>query len=135
MIDIGKYVSITSGVGALGSGGSGGLVAPLAIYGTPGPAYIGYTYNFTPQVIGNTGFTIFSMSGELPPGLSFNPLNGAITGQPTEEGNFPGISVTVHAGAAQATLSNLEIDVTTPLYMPALMFNNALNSQYIGQVV
>lgn len=136
MVDIGKYVLITSGVGARGSGGSSGAIdAELSIYGTPGEAHVGSAYSFIPQIAGNNGFTIFTTGGDLPPGLSFNPLNGAITGTPTTEGEYDGISITVHDSESQASLSFLEINVTTPSYIAALMFNDALNSQYIGQVV
>lgn len=135
MVDISKYVLITSGIGARGSGGGGSdFVSSLSISGVPGPAGIGSPYNFTPIVEHNIGLTVFTLQGTLPPGLSFNYLDGSISGTPTVMGITTGLSITVYDMFAAATLSNLSIDVGES-YTPSLIFSDARNSQYYGQVV
>lgn len=60
-----------------------GLSPALAISGTP-PALApaGAGYSFTPSATGGTPPYEYSLTGALPPGLSFNPATGAITGTP-----------------------------------------------------
>lgn len=135
MVDISKYVLITSGIGARGSGGGSGFVSALSISGTPDPASVGTPYNFTPDVEHNIGLTVFTLQGTLPPGLTFNYLDGSISGTPTTVGVTSGLSITVYDMFAAATLPNLSIVVTNvPAYSPSLVFSDARNSQYIGQV-
>lgn len=57
--------------------------AALAITGAPpATATRGLAYSFTPEVSGGNPPCTFSLEGDLPPGLSFNPATGAISGIP-----------------------------------------------------
>ena len=56
----------------------------LTITGTPSPnATVGQSYSFTPSASGGQPPRVFSLTGTLPAGLSFNSSTGAITGTPT----------------------------------------------------
>lgn len=70
----------------LGLGARSVVPAPAAliISGAPSEtATAGVPYSFTPSASGGTSPRSFSLSGgDLPPGLSFNPATGAITGTP-----------------------------------------------------
>lgn len=136
MVDISKYVGITSGVGSNGSGGgTAGFTSELSISGVPGPASLNVAYDFTPVISGNIGLTLFELAGTLPPGLTFDFLDGSISGTPTQAGTFSGLSITVTDMWGAAVLPNLSIVVTNaPAYAPSLDFSDFRNSQYIGQV-
>lgn len=57
--------------------------------GTPPNATVGVAYSFN---VSNSGSVAsWTLSGTLPPGLSF--ADGVITGTPTSAGNFPGIGI------------------------------------------
>lgn len=136
MVDISKYVGITSGVGSNGSGGgTPGFTSELSISGVPAQATLNQPYDFTPTVTGNVGLTLFQLAGTLPPGLTFDYLDGSISGTPTQAGTTTGLSITVTDMWGGATLPNLSIVVSAaPAYSPSLDFSDARNSQYIGQV-
>lgn len=55
--------------------------AELAITGTPpASAIAGAFYSFTPGVSGGTPPYSFGLTGDLPPGLTFDPATGTISG-------------------------------------------------------
>lgn len=136
MVDISKYVGITSGVGSNGSGGgTPGFTSELSISGVPGPAVLNQPYEFIPTVTGNIGLTLFQLSGTLPPGLTFDYLDGSISGTPTQAGITSDLTITVMDMWSAAILPNLSIVVSAaPAYSPSLDFSDDRNSQYIGQV-
>lgn len=133
MIDISKYVDITSGVAASGgvSSTGEGSNTPLSITGTPGIALVNVPYRFTPSIYGGFGDRVFALTGSLPAGLSFNTATGKISGTPTSGGTSSGLAITVTDTTGSATLSGLTIAVIGPA---ALKFNLNVNSQYVGQV-
>lgn len=58
-----------------------GVPADLAISGTPATsATAGVAYSFTPTASGGVEPYEFSLTGALPPGLSFDPVTGTISG-------------------------------------------------------
>ena len=55
----------------------------LTISGSPpGTAYIGEAYTFAPVLEGGKDPLACSLEGDLPPGMDFDPVTGAITGVP-----------------------------------------------------
>ncbi len=83
---------------------------------TTGTVNTPYTSSIT--VSGGTGpYNFVVSSGSLPPGLSLNATNGAITGTPTTAGNFS-FAVTVTDSTpgvhATATTSNCGINISPP---------------------
>lgn len=72
----------------------------ISLSGTPDDAIVGEAYSFTPTVTGGAGVRLFAISPALPDGLSFNPLTGAITGEPEEAGEYTGtLTVTDDTGS------------------------------------
>lgn len=135
MIDISKYVDITSGVAASGgvSSTGAGSNTPLSITGTPGIALVNVPYRFTPSVYGGFGDRVFTLTGSLPAGLSFDTATGEISGRPTSGGTSSGLAITVTDTTSSATLVGLSITVMSAS-VAALKFNFPSNSQYVGQV-
>lgn len=110
------------GIGLQRRGGGAAPVA-LSISGTPvlsateGEAYAG----FTATAAGGTGPYVYSLVGTWPAGISINADTGAVSGTPTQDGSFAGLSVRV-TDAALATddldAFTLEVeDVPTDLSM------------------
>lgn len=59
-------------------------VPTLTISGAPpASARVGEPYDFTPVAEGGLPPLTFSLVGDLPDGLTFDPETGAITGTPT----------------------------------------------------
>jgi hypothetical protein len=77
------------------------IQAPLVFVGTPDPdAYVGVDYSATaPKASGGDNmpwlFTYASVGAALPPGLTVNPRNGLISGNPTAGGVYAGIQLQV----------------------------------------
>ncbi len=69
-----------------------------------------YTQTFTQT--GASGTPVFSLSGTLPSGLSFNPANATLSGTPTQTGLFDNIVVTVtdSNGCPGSRTFSLQID-------------------------
>jgi hypothetical protein len=87
------------------------------ILGTPAATVtLGTSYSFTPIA---TNATSFSITGSLPPGISFNTSTGAITGTPTTAGTYSGIQITVTNTTGSASLSTFSITVNPP--MPTIL--------------
>jgi endo-1,4-beta-xylanase len=73
------------------------VLLPLEISGTPiltaeeDVAYAG----FTVAAVNGIAPHVYSLVGTWPAGLSINPVTGAVSGTPTEDGIFPSLSVRV----------------------------------------
>jgi hypothetical protein len=122
-----------------GTGQASNAVTPaavLAISGTPSAsATNGSPYSFTPSASGGHTTYVFSLTGTLPTGLSFNTSTGAITGTPTVNGTSSGLNITVtDADGLTAALGVFSITVTTGGASLALKFNFASNSEYVPLV-
>jgi hypothetical protein len=96
----------------MGPGQAPAIVAPLTISGTPSAATQGTAYSWAPTVSGGSGTKSFTLSGSLPTGLSFSSSTGAISGTPTVNGTFTGLSITVSDSSGSAPLSGLSIVVS-----------------------
>ncbi len=111
------------------------IVVALAITGVPFAAQSGVAYSFIPAVTGGYGPRSFALTGPLPAGLTFSPATGAISGTPTVQGTFSGLSITATDQTGSAVLGPLVLLIMPPGYSPALNFGNALNSGYVPAVV
>lgn len=81
-------------------------VNALALSGTPGPAYKGASYSFTPTRVGGYSTYTYSIaSGTLPAGLSLNASTGAITGTPTTP--TAGAAVTIRVADSDGHTADL----------------------------
>lgn len=77
------YRNIIVGVGGATVSATSAAVGVFSISGSPATtAAVGVPYSFTPTLFGGNAPYAFSLTGDLPPGLSFNPATGAITGTP-----------------------------------------------------
>ena len=114
--DAGSYANIV--ISASNSTGTVSLpvfsitVAPLlpTISGTPTASVTaGNIYSFIPTA---SNATSFSMTGNLPPGLSFNTTNGALSGIPTRAGNFSDLVISANNANGSAATPSFSIMVT-----------------------
>lgn len=78
-------------------------------------ATIGSAYSFKPVAADADGDVLgFSISGTLPPGLSFSTATGAISGTPTTAGNYSAIVISVSDGnGGSASLAAFAIIVSS----------------------
>ncbi len=67
---------------------------------------VGASYSFPISVIGTQSLTWTLLAGSLPPGLSLNSTNGAITGIPTTPGTYPFSVIVQPAGTLAAGFSD-----------------------------
>jgi hypothetical protein len=81
-------------------------------------------YAFTPT---STRATSFTMSGTLPPGISFSGTTGALTGSPTAAGTYAGIVVTAHNQNGSADLPAFTITVSEATWDVAGQYSLANN--------
>jgi ELWxxDGT repeat protein len=74
--------------------------APAITSAAPADGSYGTVYSHTFTA---TGFPVptWSRSGTLPPGLSFDPAAGTLSGTPTTAGTYPNITVTASNGVGQ----------------------------------
>ena len=113
-------------------GGPFSLTEVVTISGTPAASYslganlqslslacgggsgqVGTPYTSTLAVSGGTTPYAFSViSGSLPPGLTLNPTNGAITGTPTQAGSFPYVGQVTDSEGRTADTSGLNCVIT-----------------------
>lgn len=84
---------------------------PLGIFVVPGYGNLTRSYSLVPAVKGGSGTRLFTLSGSLPGGLSFNAATGEISGTPTSTGTFSSYSISVrdHSGTASSQSFNIII--------------------------
>ncbi|WP_268898683.1 RCC1 domain-containing protein [Geomonas anaerohicana] len=79
------------------------------ISGTPaGGATVGGDYSFTPVATNATGFTI---SGSVPPGVTFDAASGTLSGSPTSAGIYGDIRISATNAGGSAQLAPFAITV------------------------
>ncbi len=88
---------------------------------TIGEALSGAPYSQTFSQAGGAGAITWNLTGALPTGLSFNPSTAALTGTPTQSGNFP-ITVTATDVNNCPASRNYTLIVQPPLPTSGLMF-------------
>jgi N-acetylneuraminic acid mutarotase len=101
-------------VGGISSSFSVTTRTPLqpAISGTPaGSALTGAPYSFTPSA---TNTLSFALTGSLPPGLSFDPATGVLSGTPSAPGNYGPMVISALNGNLAAALPGFSITVSAP---------------------
>jgi N-acetylneuraminic acid mutarotase len=86
-----------------------GNYAPTISGNAATSATVGTIYNFTPTA---TNATSFSVTGSLPPGISFNTSTGTLTGTPTTAGIYSNIVVTATNVTGSASLPAFSITVS-----------------------
>jgi len=83
------------------------------ISGTPATsALTGTPYLFTPTASAALGF---SLGGNVPPGLNFNPVTGSLSGTPSAAGSFGPIIISALNGNLAAALPGFQITVSAPI--------------------
>ncbi|UPU37857.1 putative Ig domain-containing protein [Geomonas paludis] len=83
--------------------------AAPTISGAPSStATVGVPYSFAPTA---TDAASFSISGTVPPGLTFSTSTGALTGTPTLSGTYGGITITANNVSDSASLPAFSIAV------------------------
>jgi hypothetical protein len=82
---------------------------PTIGYASPpaSSAIVGQEYVFTPT---GTDADSFTVTGTLPPGITFNPVNGELSGTPTTVGIFS--AIVISAGNAYGTASLIPFSIT-----------------------
>jgi hypothetical protein len=95
---------------------------PQITSGDPPAATAGVPYSFTVTATGKPPLTFSAMG--LPPGLSIDPVSGAITGTPTAAGSNP-VSIMV-TGCGRTALQDFTLVVNPP---PPMMVVLSLTSQ------
>lgn len=104
------------GAGSAATSAGVTIAAVLSISGTPtstGTNGSPYT-TFTPSAAGGHTTYVFSLTGTLPTGLSFNTSTGAISGTPTVDGVSSGLNITVtDADGLTASLGAFSITITS----------------------
>jgi hypothetical protein len=83
------------------------------ISGVPAPTVIvGKAYSFNPSA---TDAISFKISGTLPPGLTFNTVNGALSGGPTMVGSYGNLVISATNSAGTVSLTAFSITVQQPM--------------------
>ncbi|MBY0508039.1 MAG: Ig domain-containing protein [Bryobacteraceae bacterium] len=90
---------------------------------------IGVTYGGGVVTNGGTPPFTYSLSGNLPPGLILNPLNGTISGVPTLNGTFAYQIGVRDANGANAFVTGTTVITGTPLQITSLTFPPARVAQ------
>jgi hypothetical protein len=89
--------------------GAGGATGPVIVTTTLPQAFVGMPVMTTLDAVGGAGTNIWWASG-LPPGLSLDPVMGAISGTPAEAGTSPiELVVTDERGASSTATLSLEV--------------------------
>lgn len=93
-----------------------------------GNADVAYTTQILPAATGGVGPYTYIAAG-VPPGLSFDPITRAITGTPTQAGNYM-ISVTVTDSQGRTAANTYPLSVTGVLSLPS----TTLQSGIVGDI-
>lgn len=84
------------------------------------PASAGEPFASTVTVTGAAQPITYTLTGDLPAGLTFDPATGAISGTPTGVGSFPiTLTVTDANGYSQSATAEIEISATVTLSLSA----------------
>jgi photosystem II stability/assembly factor-like uncharacterized protein len=87
---------------------------PPTISGTPVlTATVGVGYSFTPTA---TDPGKFSVTGNIPPGLTFDSSTGTLSGKPTSAGSYGAIIISVSNASGSASLPAFAITVQQKIY-------------------
>jgi hypothetical protein len=91
------------------------VLAPLTISGIPNAEIaVGTSYSFQPSTNAPPGSSLAFEILNKPDWASFDPSTGALSGIPSQAGNFPNIVITVSDGTQTASLDAFSISVYTP---------------------
>jgi hypothetical protein len=81
---------------------------------------VGSAYSFTPT---STNASSFSITGSIPPGLTFNTTTGTLSGIPTTTGTYSNIQTTVTNASGSASLPAFTITVAAVNHAPTISGN------------
>jgi len=113
-------------------------VLSLVCTGTSGLVGVPYTSSLvaTDALARCQSYTSYSIiSGSLPPGLTLNPTNGAITGTPTTAGTYPYVAQVTDSCGISANTSSQGCGITiTPLPSATCASINAVLGQPLAPV-
>jgi hypothetical protein len=142
----------TAGAWTAAVDGTAGRELPFTICGTtsnpttitsaaPASGVYGTAYQHTFTATGTPTPTL-SLSGTLPPGLTWNAANGILGGTPTQAGSFPLTLTADNGGGSQATADYTLVIARAPLTVtavnasrPAGQANPAFTVSYSGFVL
>ena len=86
--------------------------APIAGTFNPQDSSIGSQYYYYTKPLFTGGLIdSYTLAGTLPDGLYFNPHNGVISGKPTANGTFVGLSVTAINAIGNDTTNTADIAI------------------------
>ncbi len=107
------------------------------ISGVPPTGFVGQAYATTLSVAGGTvPLTWRLASGSAPPGLTFNPATGLLSGTPTTTGTFSFTVQAVDSSAVPFTVSAVEtVTIYTALSLSGLTPAGTVGSPYAGQLL
>src|SRR5207244_9684918 len=89
------------------------LSCPMTLTCPANSGQVGVPYNSALVASGGIPpYTFSIISGALPPGLTLNPATGAITGIPTDAGNFPFTAQVVDSAGAVAQTIAVNCSIT-----------------------
>lgn len=98
----------------------------LQISGVIGDGTEGTPFSFVPSTSGGSGTKVFTQSGTLPNGITFNAATGALNGTPSQSGSFPNIFITVTDASGSATLGPLTIAIEEAVVLGTLTLSGVL---------
>jgi hypothetical protein len=96
---------------------------------------VGTNYNQSVTQNGGTGTYTYSVTGTLPPGLSFNTTTGALTGTPTTVGNYNfTVTATGNGSCTGSQAYSISISCPTinvnPATIPTFVVGTPVNQNY-----
>jgi hypothetical protein len=88
---------------------------------------------FTYQIVATNGPTAYGATG-LPPGLTLDPVGGAITGSPTATGSYPVALSATNAGGTGTMTLNLAVLIQAPIITSALTASTVVSTAFSYQI-
>ncbi len=96
------------------------LVSPQIVTPAPPAGIYGQPYSHAVLAVGTPPTMTYTLTGTLPPGLSFNAASGRLSGTPNQAGTYAGLTLTADNGIAPSATSSYTITIAkAPLTVTA----------------